>query len=90
MSFFVVKRQLPGITPDALAGAGARAKTCAAEMREEGTDVRWIRSFFIPETEQTHCYFEGPDAATVREVNERANIPFVSIHEVHEMTPEAV
>ncbi len=90
MSYFVVKRQLPGITPDALAGAGARAKTCAAEMREEGTEVRWIRSFFLPETEQTHCYFEGPDAATVREVNERANIPFESIHEVHEMTPESV
>lgn len=90
MSNFVVKRQLPGITPDALAGAGARAKTCAAEMRQEGTDVRWIRSFFLPETEETHCYFEGPDANAVREVNERANIPFVSIQEVHEMTPESV
>lgn len=90
MSYFIVKRQLPGITPEALAGAGARAKSCAAEMREEGTPVRWIRSFFIPDTEQTHCYFEGPDAASVREVNERANIPFESIYEVHEMTPDTV
>lgn len=90
MSFFVVKRDLPGITNEALAGAGLRAKSCAAEMTEEGTAVRWIRSFFIPESEQTHCYFEAPNADAVREVNERANIPFSSIHEVVEMTPNSV
>lgn len=90
MSLFVVTRQLPGITPEALAGAGARAKSCAAEMTAEGTDVRWIRSFFIPETEQTHCYFEAPSPEAVREVNERARIPFVSVQEVHEMTPDVV
>jgi hypothetical protein len=90
MSVYVVKRDLPGITPERLVGAGARAKTCAAEMTEEGTPVRWIRSFFIPETEQTHCYFEAPSADAVREVNERANVPFKSVHEVQEMTPDSV
>ena len=90
MSIFVVKRELPGITPDALVGAGLRAKTCATEMTTEGTPVRWIRSYFLPELQQTHCYFEAPDAASVREVNERANIPFESVHEVHELTPESV
>ena len=90
MGCFVVKRELPGITLEALTGAGARAKSCAAEMTEEGTHVRWIRSFFIPETEQTHCYFEAPNADAVREVNARANIPFVAIQEVQEMTPDAV
>lgn len=90
MSYFVVQRELPGITPEALAGAGARAKTCAAEMSEEGTPVRWIRSFFLPEIEQTHCYFEAPDAEAVREVNERANIPFKTVTEVMELTPDAV
>ncbi len=90
MSYFVVQRELPGITPEALAGAGARAKTCAAEMSEEGTPVRWIRSFFLPSTEQTHCYFEAPNAEVVREVNERANIPFKTVIEVMELTPDAV
>lgn len=90
MSYFVVQRALPGITPEALAGAGARAKTCAAEMTEEGTPVRWLRSYFLPETEQTHCYFEAPSAEAVREVNERANIPFERVVEVMELTPEAV
>ncbi|MBL7204627.1 MAG: DUF4242 domain-containing protein, partial [Desulfobacteraceae bacterium] len=59
MGCYVVIRHLPGITPEALTGAGLRAKSCAAEMTEEGTPIRWLRSFFIPETEQTHCYFEA-------------------------------
>ncbi len=90
MACYVVKRHLPGITPDALTSAGIKAKSCAAEMTDEGIPVKWLRSFFIPETEQTHCYFEAPSADAVKEVNERANIPFAEIHEAHELVPEAV
>jgi hypothetical protein len=90
MATFVAIRNLPGITPDALMGAGARVKSCVAGMQGEGTDVRWIRSFFLPEKSQTHCYFEAPDLASVRELNERAQIPFVEIVEVAEMTPASV
>ena len=59
-------------------------------MRSEGTDVRWLRSFFMPTTSQTHCYFEGPSAQAVDELNQRAGVPFERIVEVAEMTPEAV
>lgn len=90
MACYVVKRHLPGITPDALTSAGLRAKSCAAEMTDEGTPVKWLRSFFIPKVEQTHCYFEAPSADAVKEVNERANIPFIEIHEAQELVPEAV
>ena len=90
MAYFIVQRDLPGITPEALTGAGLRAKTCAAEMTAEGQPVRWLHSYFLPETEQTHCYFEAPDTDAVREVNERANIPFSSVTEVMMLTPEAV
>ncbi len=90
MSCFVVTRHLPGITPEALTSAGIKAKSCAAEMTDEGIPIRWLRSFFIPKTEQTHCYFEAPSSDTVKEVNERANIPFSKIHEVQELIPEAV
>jgi len=83
-------RHLPGITPETLTGAGLRAKSCAAEMREEGTPIQWLRSFFIPETEQTHCYFEAPSADAVREINERAKIPFSEIREAQELVPEDV
>ena len=90
MGCYVVMRHLPGITPETLTGAGLRAKSCAAEMREEGTPIQWVRSFFIPETEQTHCYFEAPSADAVREINERAKIPFSEIYEAQELVPEDV
>ena len=90
MGCYLVIRHLPGITPEALTGAGLRAKSCATEMTEEGTPIQWLRSFFIPETEQTHCYFEAPSFDAVKEINERANIPFSKIHEVKELVPEAV
>lgn len=90
MTFYVVKRHLPGVTPEILSGAGLRAKTCAAEMTEEGIPVRWMRSFFIPETEETHCYFEADNSESVKEVNERANIPFLKIHDVLELVPENI
>ncbi len=90
MPTFVVKRDLPGITTEAVQGAGLRVKTCAADMQGEGRGVHWVRSFFLPETEQTHCYFDGPDLDTIKELNERAQIPYTEIVEVQEMTPDMV
>jgi hypothetical protein len=90
MANYVVKRDLPGITPEALYSAGMRAKTCCSEMTHEGQPVRWIRSFYLPETAQTHCYFEAASKAAVEEANQRARIPFTQIIEVMEMTPESV
>lgn len=90
MAYFVVVRDLPGITPEALQSAGMRAKTCCSEITQEGQPVRWIRSFFLPETAQTHCYFESVSRATVEEANKRARIPFTRITEVVEMTPDSV
>jgi hypothetical protein len=90
MAYFVVTRDLPGITPEALTSAGMRAKTCCSEMTSEGQPVRWVRSFFLPETAQTHCYFEASSKSAVEEANTRARIPYTGIHEVVEMTPEAI
>lgn len=90
MPLFVVERELPGITPDALQSAGLRAKTCCAEMTSEGQDVRWIRSFFLPESSRTHCYFEGASREVIEEANRRARIPFTKVSEAAEMTPDLV
>jgi hypothetical protein len=73
-----------------LSSAGLRAKTCCAEMTDEGQKVRWVRSFFLPASSETHCYFEGGSKEAVEEVNRRARIPFVKVTEVVEMTPDLV
>lgn len=90
MPMFVCERELPGVTPDMLSSAGLRAKTCCAEMTAEGQPVRWVRSFFLPEVSQTHCYFEGPTREAVEEASLRARIPFLRIVQVVEMTPESL
>jgi len=59
-------------------------------MTREGQPVRWVRSFYLPQSSQTHCYFEAASRLTVEEANKRARIPFTEIAEVIEMTPETV
>jgi len=59
-------------------------------MTGEGQSVRWVRSFYLPESSQTHCYFEAASRAAVEEANKRARIPFTEIAEAIEMTPEMV
>jgi len=90
MPIFVVDRDLPGVTPEMLTSAGLRAKTCCAEITAQGREVRWIRSFFVPASSQTHCYFEAADRSVVEEANRRANIPYTRVTEVVEMTPEGL
>jgi hypothetical protein len=90
MSIFVVKRDLPGVTPEILQRAGIRAKSCGAEITGEGHPVRWVRSFYLPESAQTHCYFEAASKSALEEANQRARIPFTQIVEVVELTPEMV
>jgi hypothetical protein len=90
MSTFIVRRHLPGITPEEIQSAAIRSKTCCAEMTSEGEPVRWIRSFFLPETSQTNCYYEGATADVIKEVNRRAGLPYSDIADAVELTPEMV
>lgn len=90
MPRFLVERELPGITPEQLQAAGIRAKTCCEEMTDEGSEVSWVRSFYLPESERTFCVFDAPERDLVAEANRRAAIPFVAIHDAQEMTPETV
>jgi len=76
MSQYVVERYLPGITPEQLTAAAVAAKSTTAEMTDEGTPVRYLRSTFLPGEEKCYCLFDGPSADAVRAANERAGIPY--------------
>lgn len=79
MSQYLVERYLPGITPEQLTAAAGSAKKTTAEMTQEGTPVRYLRSTFIPGEEKCFCLFEGSSADAVKTANERAQIPFERI-----------
>ncbi len=53
----------------------------------EGTPVRYIRTTFVPSESRSMCLFEGPDSASVEEVNKAANIPFTRVIEALDLTP---
>jgi Nickel responsive protein SCO4226-like len=49
-------------------------------MRQEGLDVSYLRSTFLPEEERCFCLFEGQNADLVIEANRRALLPFERVH----------
>jgi hypothetical protein len=90
MGTYIAERYLPGITPEQLAAAAGRAKSTTADMRQEGTPVRYLRSTFIPGEEKSFCLFEGPSADAVKMANERAQIPYERIVEAMHIAAEDV
>lgn len=88
MPRYMVERHLPGFTNEQLPGAASAAKRTTAEMAEEGTPVRYLRSTFVPAEEKCFCLFEGPTAEAVQEANERAGLPYERIHEAEFVTAD--
>ena len=59
MAVYMVERELPGITSDALAGAQRAAIAGAQKSTTNGTPVRYIRSTFVPGEALCMCLFEA-------------------------------
>ncbi len=90
MATYIAERYLPGITPDQLAAAAGRAKHTTAQMEQEGTPVRYLRSTFIPGEDKSFCLFEGPSADVVKLANDRADLPYERIVEAMHLAAEDV
>jgi hypothetical protein len=86
MPQYVVERHLPNFTGEMVAAAAKRAKQTTLAMTREGTPLRYMRSIFIPGEDKCYCLFEGESADTVRQANERAELPVKSISEAWSIT----
>jgi hypothetical protein len=89
MAIFMVDRDLPGVTMDHLGAAQKAAIETGRKFTEEGKNVRYIRTTFVPGEAHCMCLFEADNADLVREVNEAAQIPFTRIVEAMDLTPAA-
>jgi hypothetical protein len=87
MAVFMVDRDLPGISMEALGAAQRAAIDTAEAYRQQGRDVRYIRSTFVPGEFHCMCLFEAPSAQDVIELNEEANIPYTRVTEALDLTP---
>jgi Protein of unknown function (DUF4242) len=82
---YLVERYWPGVTSELLLEALERGRRVMAEMRADGTYVRDVSCTLIPEEEVVFSVYEGPSAAAVRRLNERAAIPVSRIVEAVSM-----
>lgn len=87
MSVFMVERSLKGIAMEELAGAQKAAIGKSAEVSEEGSPVRYIRTTFAPEDGRCMCLFEADKEEDVRRVNDEAGLPYDRIVPAMDLTP---
>ena len=87
MTVYMVERDLMGIEMAALAAAQQRAIAQAAEMRNGGIAVRYIRSTFVPADGRCMCLFEAGSTGVVKDLNDAAQIPYSRVTEALDLTP---
>lgn len=87
MSVFMVERDLKGISMEDLGAAQQAAIAQAAQMREAGESVSYIRSTFAPDDGRCMCLFEGENAEQVRRLNADAGLPYERVVPAMDLTP---
>lgn len=83
----MVERELPGISMEQLAAAQKAAIDTGRQFTDEGKNVRYIRTTFVPGEAHCMCLFEADSAELVKELNETAQIPFNRIVPALDLTP---
>lgn len=87
MAVYMVQRDLPGVTMEQLAAAQKAAIQTGQKLTSEGKPVRYIRSTFVPGESRCMCLFEAPNAELVKELNDKAKIPYSRVVEALDLTP---
>ncbi|HEU4705100.1 MAG TPA: DUF4242 domain-containing protein [Sphingomicrobium sp.] len=87
MTTYMVERDLKGIAIEDLAGAQKAAIAKAEQLRQQGSDVRYIRSTFAPEDGRCMCLFDASSEADVKRLNEEAGLPYDRIVPAMDLTP---
>ncbi len=87
MSVFMVERDLEGVSMDDLAAAQKAAIETAAQMKNAGENVSYIRSIFAPEDGRCMCLFEGESEDQVRNLNNKAGLPYNRVVQALDLTP---
>ena len=87
MAVYMVERNLKGITMDQLGAAQKAAIETSAAFTENGRQVRYIRTTFVPGEDRAMCLFEAASAELVEQCNQEAQIPFDRVVEALDLTP---
>ena len=87
MPVYMVDRDLPGIQMEQLAAAQKAAIATSDQFTAEGKPVRYIRTTFVPGEAHCMCLFEAANPDLVKQVNDKAQIPYTRVIEALDLTP---
>ena len=71
MPRYIIERNVPGLTREALNAAGKKSNEVLAEMPE----VVWIKSYVSEAEGKIYCEYDAPNPEAVREHARRAGLP---------------
>jgi hypothetical protein len=71
---YLVEAYVPRTSTGGADAVAARARAATAQMRCEGTPIRFLRSFFVPEDELWFCLYAASSADGVTEASRRAGL----------------
>ena len=83
LSLYVIRRRSAWNSPEELQAAAARSANVGDN--EMSDDIRWIRSYVMPESDGglgTVCIYQASSPEKIREHADRAGLPITEIVEV--------
>jgi len=83
---FVVERTLPGLTDKHLTALRKALGEASRRLSREGEPVRYVGTKYERQRARCTCTFEASSRAAVVEVNEIAQVPFLSIRSLPDRT----
>jgi hypothetical protein len=81
MAEFLVELYVSSMDAETVERGTESARLAAEELSLEGSQVRYLRSIFVPEDETCFYLFEAASVERVREAAQRAALPFERIAE---------
>lgn len=79
MPMYMVERILPGASIGALEAMRKAAEEACRAVTANGKPIRYVRSTLTPGESRCRCLFEAANGDLVREVNDRAQLPYSRI-----------
>lgn len=85
---FVGESYPVGISRENLTAATRRAGLVAAQMRAEGSQIRFVKSTLMPADDTLMCLFDATSADLVMQLSRRAELPIERVIEAVELATD--
>jgi hypothetical protein len=85
---FLVERYIPRLRAADVDRLGRRLAAATAQLRVEGREIHWLRSYALPDDETCLCIFIAATRTDVEEANRRAGSTYERILEALEIEPQ--